>query len=62
MGAHRFSRAATRIRIPNPRLPQRRAEIMAGRIPISEAQAEMPTSMRQLVIGGPTAREINWVK
>jgi hypothetical protein len=25
-----------------PRLPQRRAEIMAGRIPISETQAEMP--------------------
>ena len=45
-----------------PRLPQRRAEIMAGRIPVSDAQAEMPASMRQVVIGAETAREINWIK
>ena len=45
-----------------PRLPQRRAEIMAGRIPISEADAEMPASMRQVVVGAETAREINWTK
>lgn len=45
-----------------PRLPQRRAEIMAGRIPISETQAEMPVSMRQVVIGPKTASEINWIK
>ena len=46
----------------NPRTPQRRAEIMAGRIPISDTQAEMPASMRQVVIGEKTAREINWIK
>lgn len=45
-----------------PRLPQRSAEIMAGRIPISETQAEMPVSMRQMVIGPRTASEINWIK
>ena len=45
-----------------PRLPQRRAEIMAGRIPVSETQAEVPTSMRQVVIGVRTAGEINWIK
>ena len=45
-----------------PRLPQRRAEIMAGRIPVSETRLEMPASMRQVVIGGETAREINWIK
>ena len=45
-----------------PRIPQRRAEIMAGRIPISETQWEMPASMRQVVIGPETAREINWIK
>ena len=45
-----------------PRLPQRRAEIMAGRIPVSETQAEMPESMRQVVIGVRTAGEINWIK
>ena len=45
-----------------PRLPQRRAEIMAGRIPISETAAEIPADMTQVVIGGETAREINWTK
>ena len=45
-----------------PRLPQRRAEIMAGRIPISETVAEIPADMTQVVIGGATAREINWTK
>lgn len=45
-----------------PRTPQRRAEIMAGRIPISETRTEMPTGMRQVVIGPKTAQEINWTK
>jgi hypothetical protein len=45
-----------------PRVPQRRAEIMAGRIPISETQSEMPAGMRQVVIGARTAREINWIR
>jgi len=45
-----------------PRIPQRRAEIMAGRIPISETQSEMPASMRQVMMGSKTAREINWIK
>ena len=45
-----------------PRLPQRRAEIMAGRIPISETQSEMPAGMSQVVIGAQTAREINWIR
>jgi hypothetical protein len=46
----------------SPRLPQRRAEIMAGRIPISETVAEIPADMTQVVIGGETAREISWTK
>jgi hypothetical protein len=43
-----------------PRLPQIRAEIMAGRIPISETMAKMPESLDQCVIGPQTAREIGW--
>jgi len=43
-----------------PRLPQVRAEIMAGRIPISETLAKMPDSLDQCVIGPETAREIGW--
>ena len=45
-----------------PRFPQRRAEIMAGRIPVSETESAMPVSMRQVVIGAKTASEINWIK
>ena len=44
-----------------PRLPQRRAEIMAGRIPISPTQWKMPASLRDVVVGTETAREINWI-
>lgn len=41
-----------------PRLPQRLAEIMGGRIPQAPDRAEMPASLRQAVIGPLTAREI----
>lgn len=45
-----------------PLYPQAQAEIMAGRIPISETHAEIPAGMDEVVIGARTAREINWVK
>ena len=45
-----------------PLYPQARAEIMAGRIPISERQAEVPAGMADVAIGARTAREINWVR
>lgn len=43
-----------------PLLPQTRAELMAGRIPLDEQHAEMPASLRDVVIGPATAREIGW--
>lgn len=43
-----------------PLLPQRRAELMAGRIALDERHAEMPPSLRDVVIGPKTAREIGW--
>jgi hypothetical protein len=43
-----------------PLLPQSKAELMAGRIPLDEQRAEMPTDLRQVVIGPTTAREIGW--
>lgn len=46
----------------NPRYPQRFAEIMAGRIPISTAQAKMAKDLRFCIVGEKTAREINWLK
>lgn len=45
----------------NNRYPQRYAEIMAGRIPISETEAEMPDSFTKVIIGEITAREIGWI-
>jgi hypothetical protein len=45
-----------------PLLPQTKAEIMAGRIPVSQTEAEIPASLAACVIGPATAREINWVK
>lgn len=45
----------------NQRYPQRRAEVMAGRIPISEGQSRMAESLRQCVVGKKTAQEINWL-
>ena len=43
-----------------PLYPQRAAEIMGGRIPLSSQQARMPKSLREVIIGIHTAAEINW--
>lgn len=43
-----------------PRYPQRFAELMGGRIPITSERAEIPESLRQVMIGPYTAAEIGW--
>jgi hypothetical protein len=43
-----------------PLYPQRAAEIMGGRIPLSPNQARMPQSLAEVVVGPVTAAEINW--
>ncbi len=43
-----------------PLYPQTRAEIMGGRIPMSEQRAVIPGSLELTVIGPATAREIGW--
>jgi len=45
-----------------PLYPQRLAELMAGRIPISASSAEIPESLREVIVGGDTAAEIGWSK
>ena len=45
-----------------PLYPQSRAEIMAGRIPVSETDSEIPAGMVDVMIGTKTAREINWIR
>jgi hypothetical protein len=43
-----------------PLHPQAKAEIMAGRIPVSATQAAIPKNLRQTVLGLSTASEIGW--
>jgi len=43
-----------------PLLPQAKAELMAGRRPIGETEAETPESLREVVVGAATALEIGW--
>lgn len=44
----------------NPRHPQEYAEIMAGRVPVSETEASIPVSLDQTLVGPKTASEIRW--
>ena len=44
-----------------PRYPQRRAEIMAVRIPLSPTESRMPEHLHGVVVGPETAGEINWL-
>jgi hypothetical protein len=43
-----------------PLLPQRKAELMAGRIPLDATRAEIPRDLDEVVIGATTALEIGW--
>lgn len=45
-----------------PLFPQRRAEIMGGRIPVSATRAIIPGSLAQVVVGAFTAAELNWYR
>ncbi len=45
-----------------PLHPQKKAEIMAGRIAIAEDEAKQPKKLKQVVLGDDTAIEINWLK
>ncbi len=44
------------------RHPQRYAEIMGGRIPLSETEAVIPDSLQQAIVGKETALEIRWIE
>lgn len=45
-----------------PLFPQRQAEIMGGRIPLSATRAIIPESLHQVVVGAFTAAELNWYR
>jgi hypothetical protein len=44
----------------SPLYPQQFAEIMGGRIALSESRSETPRSLEAALIGPKTAAEINW--
>jgi len=44
----------------SPRHPQRFAELMAGRIAVSETDSEMPDGLDRSLLGAQTAAEIGW--
>jgi hypothetical protein len=45
----------------NPLLPQRKTEIMGGRTPLTETEAETPRSLAPVLVGAATAVEIGWI-
>lgn len=45
-----------------PRFPQPKAEIMAGKRPLSDTTQEMPDDLRGEAVGRATAMEIGWIK
>lgn len=45
----------------SPRYPQQFAELMGGRVPITEDQARIPASLQEVLVGEATAREIGWI-
>lgn len=45
----------------NPRFPQRMAELMGGRVPLSPGSAEIPVGLDEVRVGAATAREIGWI-
>ena len=45
-----------------PVYPQEETEIMAGRRAVSAREAEMPSSLRSVVVGRATALEIRWLR
>ncbi|MDP2152867.1 MAG: hypothetical protein Q8J66_04330 [Methylotenera sp.] len=45
-----------------PLHPQSFAELMGGRVPKNEAEAEIPKSLKHTLIGEKSAREIGWLR
>jgi hypothetical protein len=45
-----------------PLYPQQWAEIMGGRVPLSDSKADMPSDLTAVLVGSATAQEIGWTK
>ena len=44
------------------RYPQSFAEIMGGKIPLSETKSETPDTLNKVIVGIQTAKEIKWIQ
>lgn len=44
-----------------PLFPQKKAELMGGRIPLSKDNAEIPPGFKFVIVGKKTAQEIGWL-
>ena len=44
------------------RYPQSLAEIMGGKIPLSETESETPDTLNKVIVGIQTAKEIKWIQ
>ena len=45
-----------------PLFPQDYAEIMGGKIPVSQSESNMPESLDECLVGPKSAQEINWLQ
>jgi hypothetical protein len=45
-----------------PLYPQKYAEIMAGRVALTQSKTKMPRNLTMTRVGETTAREINWIE
>ncbi|WP_336152639.1 hypothetical protein [Acinetobacter ursingii] len=45
-----------------PRYPQKQAELMAGKIPVSDHENKMPEHLNQTILNHLTAQEVGWLK
>jgi hypothetical protein len=46
----------------SPLYPQKLAEIMGGKISLSETKSTIPNSLKKVLVGAETAQEIGWIK
>jgi hypothetical protein len=44
----------------SPQLPQRRAEVMVGEVPLGPGKGRLAESLEELAVGPQTAAEVGW--
>jgi len=47
---------------PERALPQRRAEVMVGEVPLAAGRGRLPETLDELAVGPLTAAEVHWTR